>query len=248
MKLRAIAWLCAALLAAGITAGAQEKAPAWECVDLNDTVAFGESSVWSMAELPDGRVLVGCGGGAAHLLLFDPHERTARVLRSWDRPGCVRDLLVRGQRFWMVVGGEPATIVPDDARLEDEHLFSGSLEGERESRAWRRMPRVGACSASRGQRPCCSATTLPRVRSRSWASSARGSRSSTRSPGGLRRSASRACPAPSSWRRPERSTGRPAARCSGGRRPRRTLAPGGRCGPEACGPLRAPANGRARRV
>jgi hypothetical protein len=104
----------------------------WDCVDLNEVLPFGESSVRSLGVLPDGSVLGGCGGSAAHLFLFDPPTRAVRDLRRWGRPGFVRNLMRGdGAQFWMVVGSDPGEILPDEARVEDEHLFSGSLTGGR---------------------------------------------------------------------------------------------------------------------
>ena len=118
------------LLALPAMAAGPKDEYVWECVDLNDVLPFGESSVRSLVVLPDGTVLGGCGGDAAHLFVFDPKTREVRDLKRWPRGRCVRNLVADASgRFWMIVGSQPGAILSDDAKIDDERIFAGSLKG-----------------------------------------------------------------------------------------------------------------------
>ena len=97
--------------------------------DLNDTLPFGESEVMALGALPDGNLLVACGGAQAHLLSVHPTNGTVRLLRSWKAARFAHSLVVRGDRFWLAVGGDPGAIVPDDADAPGERLVGGDEGG-----------------------------------------------------------------------------------------------------------------------
>ncbi len=99
--------------------------------DLNDAVPFGESEVASLAATPQGELLVACGGKQAHLLTVHPTNGTVRILKSWKEARLAHSLIVRGDRFWFVVGGDPNMIVPDDVTAVNDQLVGGRFENGR---------------------------------------------------------------------------------------------------------------------
>ena len=115
------------LLGVGLAGGTEALGqPSWESIDLNDVLPFGESSVRSLAVLPDGSVLGGSGGAAAHLFLFDPATQKVRDLKRWPRFAFVRNLTLGAEgRFWMILGSEPGAILSDQVPAPEERLFSG---------------------------------------------------------------------------------------------------------------------------
>ena len=111
--------------------------------DLNDTLPFGESEVMAMGALPDGSLLVACGGTRAHLLAADPTNGSARVVRTWKDARYAHSLVVRGDRFWLAVGGDPGAIVPDDADAPGERLVAGRYANGRVTLAEHAAPTSG---------------------------------------------------------------------------------------------------------
>ncbi len=124
MKTHAMAVLLGVLTASSRVMAAGQ----WDCIDLNDFLPFGESSVCSLMVLPDGSVLGGCGGTAAHLFLFDPVKRTVHDLKRWNQPGFVRGLTRDADgRFWLLVGTRPDMILPEKPQPQGAHVWSGVL-------------------------------------------------------------------------------------------------------------------------
>jgi hypothetical protein len=111
--------------------------------DLNDTLPFGESEVTALGALPDGHLLVACGGAQAHLLSVHPTNGTVRLLRSWKEAPFAHSLVVRGDRFWLAVGGDPGAIVPDDAGAPGERLVAGRYANGRVTLAEHVAPTSG---------------------------------------------------------------------------------------------------------
>jgi len=102
----------------------------WGCIDLNVAIPAGESSVETLLVLPDGRVLGGCGGRAAHLFLYEPGTDYVTLLKSWQTPGFVRDLsLASDGRVWFVVGPGRGAVLSDVVDAQVEHLYSAVIAG-----------------------------------------------------------------------------------------------------------------------
>ena len=132
----------AAALALALPAAAQQLRHE-RMTDLNDTLPFGESEVMALGALPDGHLLVACGGAQAHLLSIHPTNGTVRLLRSWKEARVAHSLVVRGDRFWLAVGGDPGAIVPDDADAPGERLVAGRYASGRVTLAEHAAPTSG---------------------------------------------------------------------------------------------------------
>lgn len=115
----------ALILASGAAALAAQQLVNETMTDLNDVIPFGESEVTAMAPLPTGELLLACGGSRAHLVAVHPTNRTTRIVQSWPDARLAHSLVMRGERFWLIVGDDPDAILDETRPAPHERLIAG---------------------------------------------------------------------------------------------------------------------------